>query len=154
MAVLWLRMFLLYMVADEATATKVGFLNESPQDRSPMWVEKEVRMGAKGESILCTGCGMNGRNSRRLMGSEHHFDQGPFGTKPTTIGTNMETLEQLDGVRGTKPAVPWARLAAPPRGLRELIGLLKKSKIVLLSCSTLALGWRPPQCIASWERIT
>ncbi|CAJ1407938.1 unnamed protein product [Effrenium voratum] len=32
---------------------------------------------------------------------EYHFDQGPFGhakTKPTTIGTNMEMLEQLDGV--------------------------------------------------------
>ena len=34
---------------------------------------------------------------------EYHFDQGPFGhvkTKPTTVGTNMEMLEQLDGVRG------------------------------------------------------
>ena len=30
--VLWMRMFLLYMVADEATVAKVGFLNESPQD--------------------------------------------------------------------------------------------------------------------------
>ena len=30
--VLWMRMFLLYMVADEATVAKVGFLNEGPQD--------------------------------------------------------------------------------------------------------------------------
>ena len=32
---------------------------------------------------------------------EYHFDQGPFShvkTKPTTVGTNMEVLEQLDGV--------------------------------------------------------
>lgn len=45
-----------------------------------------------------------------------HFDQGPMGherRKPTTLGTSMEVLLQLDGLRG-EPSQPAATHADQP----------------------------------------
>ena len=57
-----------------------------------------------GKGILRIGRGYEWKKFKEAYGmKEYRFDQGSFGhvkTKPTTVGTNMEMLEQLDGVRG------------------------------------------------------
>ena len=100
---LWLRPMLLYMVADEASASKVGFLAENPQDPES-YVEGGQRAAEAGERYPSHWAWDEWKRFKKAYKmKEYHFDQGPFGhakTKPTTIGTNMEMLEQLDGVRG------------------------------------------------------
>ena len=97
-------MFLLYMVTDEATVAKVGFLNESPQDPESYVGGKDHGGGEGRERYPSYWAWDEWKKFKEAYGmKEYHFDQGPFGhvkTKPTTVGTNMEMLEQLDGVRG------------------------------------------------------
>ena len=90
-SVLWFRMLLFYMVAEEAATKKVGFIVESPQD-------PETYLEQKSERERCASYLRD-----RYQLKEFSWDQGPMGhqrRKPTTIGTNVEALGQLHEVRG------------------------------------------------------
>ena len=96
--VLWLRQLWLYTLAQDARPKKVGFLKENPRDP-----EEYKREGDNNQypsyfawpewKSFCQEFGIE--EIRPDFGALGHSRR-----KPTTLGTNLRLLRDLDGLRG------------------------------------------------------
>ena len=95
---LWLRFMWLYTLAQDSRDSKVGFLSESPED--PENYKKEDDLNEYPSFYSWP----EWKSIRERYGLfEVNCDQGPFVhevRKPTTLGTNLGLLRELQNVRG------------------------------------------------------
>eukprot|EP00435_Cladocopium_sp_Y103_P069412 s890_g33.t1 len=96
---LWMRQLFLYMIAQRSATRLVAFVKESPQDPETYAPTPEGQ-----EPVPSFWAFEEWRHFMEAYGIEEvSFDQGPMGherRKPTTVGTNLVWLKELEGVRG------------------------------------------------------
>ena len=96
---LWMRQLFLYMLAQGASERQVAFVKESPQD------PETYAPTLDGQAPVPSFWAFEEWDQFKQVYNmkEVSFDQGPMGherRKPTTLGTNVVWLEELQGMRG------------------------------------------------------
>lgn len=107
--ILYLRFLWLYSLAQEASPTKVRFLKESPEDPNAYKKPEDTN---EYPSFFSWPEWKGVKEKYGL--TEISLDQGPLGherQKPTRLGTNLNLLKDLQGLRG-----PGHDAAPLPRG--------------------------------------